>query len=330
MSCLETFLDQNTLLLDVRSPSEFAKGHIPGAVSFPLFSDQERAEVGTLYKKEGKKAAIQRGLQLVGPKLSLFVLEAEKSLNSAKTLRLYCARGGMRSSSMAWLLELYGVRCLVLKGGYKVFRRWVINQWIKPYPFRVLGGFTGSGKTELLQKLSEQGAQMIDLERLACHRGSSFGSLGFAMQPSIEHFENLLARCLSQCDLSRPIWVEDESRMIGHCCLPTAIWSQMEKAPFFWLEDSHKQRVLRLVQQYGSYSIEQLSSSILRLSKKLGLVKAKALVSLLEEGKLEEVVESLLQYYDKSYLYACQKRHKTQIPVSKESMFYIEPDAKLC
>ena len=318
---LETFFKESSPLLDVRSPSEFLQGHIPGAISFPLFTDEERSIVGTLYKKEGKEVAVKKGLQFVGPKLASFVEMAE--LLGSKDLRLYCARGGMRSSSLSWLLTTAGFRCRVLLGGYKSFRKWVLEQFAKKYALRVLGGFTGSGKTDLLLKLKEEGFQVVDLEALAAHRGSSFGQLDKKIQPSTEHFENMLAWELSTLDLHQPIWIEDESRMIGMCCVPQDLWDQMTAASFFWMQNTKEERMQRLIQGYGSYPKEDLIASVQRLTKKMGLERVENIVKAILEGDLGTAVSDILEYYDKAYLYASQKRHPKQnsLPSLQSSSF---------
>ncbi len=306
---LEIFLKQSSPILDVRSPSEFLEGHIPGAISFPLFTDEERSIVGTLYKKEGKDIAVKAGLRFVGPKLASFVEMAELLAKETKELRLYCARGGMRSSSLSWLLTTAGFHSSVLSGGYKSFRKWTLERFSQKYSLKVLGGFTGSGKTELLLKLKEEGSQIIDLEDLAAHRGSSFGQLDKKVQPSTEQFENNLAWNLSSCNLDQPLWIEDESRMIGTCCVPQDLWDQMTAAPFFWMKSTKEERIKRLIQGYGKYPLEDLTASVRRLTKKMGLERVENIVKAIEENHMEIAVSAILEYYDQAYQYSSQKRH---------------------
>ncbi|MFN7899561.1 MAG: tRNA 2-selenouridine(34) synthase MnmH, partial [Synechococcaceae cyanobacterium] len=191
----DAFLAIDGPLLDVRSPAEFAQGHIPGAINLPVFDDAERAEIGTLYKQQGREAAVLRGLALVGPRLeSLAACLAERAAASpGQPLRLQCWRGGMRSDSVAWLAGRLGLATLVLQGGYKAYRQWVLAQFERAWPLRLLGGRTGTGKTALLLALRQRGVAVLDLEGLAHHRGSSFGGLGLPPQPSSEHYENRLA-----------------------------------------------------------------------------------------------------------------------------------------
>lgn len=307
---IHLFLSHTAPLLDVRSPSEFTQGHIPGAVSFPLFTNEERAEVGTLYKRLGKEAAVKLGLKFVGPKLSSFIEIAESLAIPNKRFRLYCWRGGMRSSSLAWLLETAGFECFVLEGGYKIFRRWALEQFTKTYSFLVLGGLTGSGKTDLLHHLEKLHEQIIDLEKLARHSGSSFGHLGHPKQPSTEHFENGLAYHLSLLDINTPIWIEDESRMIGTCHIPEGIWTQMRHARLLWIECSKEERIERLLQAYGNHAPNSLIRATERLSKKLGEVRMKQAVQHIQNCDLEKALSVILDYYDQAYLYSCKRREK--------------------
>src|SRR6185437_273071 len=177
---------------DVRSPAEFRQGHLPGAYSLPLFTDDERARVGTTYKKQGKEAAVLLGFKITGPRWTGFIHEAVR-IAPGKKIALHCWRGGMRSSAMAWALDLYGFEVCLLQGGYKAYRRWVFRQFEKELSLLVLGGMTGSGKTRMLQQMGAMGEQVIDLEELARHQGSSYGTLGRMIQPTQEQFENELA-----------------------------------------------------------------------------------------------------------------------------------------
>src|SRR6185437_8096301 len=201
-------------VVDVRAPAEFAHGHIPGAVNIALFSDEQRARVGTTYKREGKEAAILLGFDLTGPKWAEFIRQA-LLIAPQKKLALHCWRGGMRSSAMAWAFDLYGFDVSLLQGGYKNYRRWTARQWERPYTLNVIGGNTGSGKTKILGQLKVLGGQTIDLEDLAQHQGSTYGSLNRLIQPTQEQFENDLATTLAGLDSTRPIWIEDESLNIG-------------------------------------------------------------------------------------------------------------------
>ena len=176
-------------VLDVRSPVEFMKGHIPGAHSVPLLHDAARAEVGTLYKQQGREAAIDRGLQLAAPTLEHLVATAKRCAVDGQLL-VYCARGGLRSRSVLQLLEKEGLQCQLLASGYKGYRQWVRNTLAVHQQVTLLGGRTGVAKTEVLHVMARKGAQIVDLEGLAGHRGSVFGGLGLPKQPSNQLFEN--------------------------------------------------------------------------------------------------------------------------------------------
>ena len=213
---IETFLDAGGPVLDVRAPAEFAQGHIPSAHNLPLFSDEQRAAVGTTYKQQGRQAAVQLGLDLVGPRLGRLGEQLQEMASQAggAPLRLHCWRGGMRSESLAWLSAQLGLKVVLLEGGYKAFRRWVLQQCEAPWPIHLLGGRTGTGKTDLLLALAQEDVAMLDLEGLAHHRGSSFGNLGLPPQPSSEHYENRIALELHRQRDARQIWVAAAGRCV--------------------------------------------------------------------------------------------------------------------
>ena len=211
------------VIIDVRSPGEFSAGHIPGATNVPLFSDEERSVVGTLYADSGRDVALEKGLEFVGPKMAGFVREVKQLLadraDSSKTSEtkasrptvwVHCWRGGMRSQSFAWLLDTAGLKVFVLEGGYKAFRKIALRKIGFRYRMVILSGLTGAGKTDFLKMLDAADEQIIDIEGLANHRGSSFGALGLGQQPTTEQFENRLFAALDQLDPQRRIWVEDE------------------------------------------------------------------------------------------------------------------------
>jgi len=296
------------LVVDVRSPGEFLHAHIPGAISMPLFEDEERAVVGTLYKQVSREKAIKAGLDYFGPKMKNMVEQIEKSLgmtsedNPGKfTILIYCWRGGMRSGAVSWLLSMYGFQVLTLKGGYKAFRNWTLDQFEKEYNFKILSGFTGSGKTELLQKMQQNGAKVIDLELLANHKGSAFGHIGKGPQSSQEYFENSLALALFYVDDSSSIWIEDESRRIGHLNIPLALWQTMSKSHVFLINAPFDFRLNRILAEYGDLEKEQLMHGIMRIQKRLGGLATKQAINFLLDGEIKSCFEILLAYYDKYY-----------------------------
>lgn len=308
----EEFINHTHPILDVRSPCEFLHAHIPGALSFPLFSDEERVAVGTLYKKQGRDAAVKLGLRFVGPNLTSFVEKAENLAPADKKLYIYCARGGMRSSSLAWLLETAGFKCILLKGGYKAFRNWALTQFERKYQLQVLGGLTGCGKTEYLQKLATEGEQVINLEAIANHRGSSYGHLGLPQQPTTEQFENILAIQLSRLNPNIACWIEDESRTIGKCPIPCSLRNQMMQAPLVWMECPKKDRIQRLLRIYGTHAPEEILEATQRLEKKLGLVRTKEVIEAVKAHEMEKAISIVLDYYDQTYLYSCQRQNRSQ------------------
>jgi len=307
-------------ILDVRSPDEFKQGHIPGAVSVPLFNDDERAQVGTCYKKKGREEAIELGLELVGSKLVTFVRLAKGlaehsrwSKDKSRTVRVHCWRGGMRSGSMAWLLETAGLSVTTLDGGYKAFRRWVRKMLSVPKPIISLGGMTGTGKTYLLQALAASGEQTIDLEGLANHRGSSFGNLGLPPQPSTEHFENLIAMQWATLDPSRSVWIEAESRRVGSCRVPEELFNPMMRAPVIQVVRSREERISNLIQEYGAVDKDGLVAATDRIRKKLGGLRTQQAIEAIQQGDLATATDIILEYYDKTYTYDLTK--KRDVPI---------------
>ena len=300
-------------VLDVRSPGEFAHAHLPGAVNMPLFDNPERAEIGTIYKQIGKEDAVLRGLELVGPKLADFVRTARDLTPDGGEVLVHCWRGGMRSGSVAWLLETAGIPTATLQGGYKAYRQAVLQAFENPLNLVVLGGKTGSGKTEVLHELARRGEQVLDLEALAHHRGSSYGMLGQPPQPSGEQFENLLFEELRKLDPTRRIWVEDESRKVGTCVLPEGFWRQFLAAPVLALDVPLEARVDFLVKTYGQFPREQLRAATERIGKRLGHDRVKLALAALDQGDYAEVVRLTLAYYDKAYQHGLSLREAAKV-----------------
>ena len=230
---------------------------------------------------------------------------------SGSSLLLYCWRGGMRSASVAWLMESVGVRCFTLENGYKAYRNHLLGFFEHlPHPLKVLGGLTGSGKTERLHLMAEAGEQVIDLEGLAGHKGSAFGNLGLPPQPSTEHFQNMLYDAFSHMDPARPVWVEDESRNIGRCSLPDGLWDKMQQARFYLLDTPLEERVERLMREYGNFDPDMLETAILKIQKRLGYDMSKKAVEACRCGNIRTALEICLAYYDKAYTYQLETRKK--------------------
>ena len=336
---IEKFLElaKQHPVLDVRSPGEYKHAHIPGAYSLPLFTDEERKIVGTAYKQESREQAIKIGLDFFGVKMRKMVEEVEQfgvrglELNSAntelrtqnsKTVLVHCWRGGMRSAGVAWLLDLYGFKVYTLVGGYKKFRSYVLETFQLPFQFNILGGYTGSGKTELLKTLKEKGETIIDLEGLANHKGSAFGNIGMPEQPGQEMFENILScqlrdvGCRANSEtpttdtqhLISAIWLEDESQRIGQVNIPHELWKNMRQSPVYFLDIPFEERLKHIVQEYGQLDTEKVADAIGRISQKLGHLNAKTAILLLKEGKIIESFDILLKYYDKHYFKSLHNR----------------------
>ncbi len=303
---------------DVRSPSEFKAGHIPGAVNIPIFNDEARAAVGTKYKKEGRVPAIIEGLRQSGPEMALKLREAV-ILSRASQLLVHCWRGGMRSEAMAWLFSLADLNVCLLEGGYKSYRNQLLEFLAKKRKLIVLGGMTGSSKTHIIRCLKNNGEQVVDLEGLANHKGSAFGSLGQPPQPSTEHFANLLFDEWRNLDIDRPVWVEDESRNIGSVFLPDEFYFNMQDTRAIILMMDVKTRLPRLMEEYSAYSPDLLKASVMKISKRLGGDNTRDALSAIDNGDISKAIEISLIYYDKAYKYGLKKK-------AEKNLFFIETD----
>lgn len=332
------------LLLDVRSPGEYNHAHIPGAISFPLFTDEERKIVGTTYKQKSREDAIKIGLDFFAPKMRKMVEEVEtitkekqsETQNSKPEIFLYCWRGGMRSAAIAWLLDLYGFKVHALAGGYKSFRNHVLQTFEQPFQFKILGGYTGSGKTEVLNELERQGQTIIDLEKIASHKGSAFGSFKMPPQPTQEMFENLLSCELNEKSQQKEdltsdlpfkeiIWLEDESQRIGDLNLPNALWEAMRKSPIVFIEIPFEERLNHIVEEYGECEKEKLIESTRRISQRLGGLDTKNTIHFLENCEIKEAFRILLHYYDKRYVKGLHNRESISSLLTKIQCSAVTP-----
>lgn len=303
---------ENGTLIDARSESEFLAGHIPGAISLPILTDHERHLVGTTYKVKGPEQAVIEGAELVGPRLGELLKEA-KDVIKRSPVYIYCWRGGKRSESLAWILKLAGYETHTMQGGYKAYRS-LLPQWCeRELNLAILGGHTGSAKTEVLHSLKAMGEQVVDLEDLAKHKGSAFGNLEAAAQPTTEQMANNLFKEVDQMDPSKTIWVEDESRTIGTVYLPEPFFETMKSAPLYIIQRSKKERIDHLVNAYGNYPAQELELGFERIGKRLGGQHVKRAVECIQQGDLAEAVEIALSYYDKKYQHGMHKNdHRTQ------------------
>jgi tRNA 2-selenouridine synthase len=315
-------LSENIPVFDVRSPGEFTHAHIPNAISLPLFSDEERKVVGTLYKQKSRQQAIKAGLDFFGVKMKAMVEEVEAHFKKNKlsvlpednpSLIVHCWRGGMRSAGVAWLLDLYGFKVYTIIGGYKAYRKWALAQFEKKYPVKILGGYTGSGKTLIIEELEKKQTPVINLEKIAGHRGSAFGNIGIPKQPSQELFENTLALYLYKTlkkitDNNESIWLEDESQRIGDVNIPITFWKQMREADLYFLDIPFEERLMHILNMYGNLDKMKMINAIVRIKKRLGGLDAKDAVNAFMEDRIEDCFRILLRYYDKQYLKGMESR----------------------
>lgn len=306
-------LAQALPVIDVRSPGEYARAHIPGAVNIPLFDNDERAEIGTKYKHAGKDAAVLLGLERVGPKLADFVKQSKKLNPRQKEVLVHCWRGGMRSGSFAWLLNTAGLTASTLVGGYKAYRNAVLAAFAEPRRLIILGGKTGSGKTDILHELARLGEQVIDLEGLAHHKGSTYGAIGQPPQPSSEQFENLIFNQLHRLDPAKRIWLEDESRNVGSCFIPLPLWQLMQAAPVAFVDVPKAVRIRRLVAEYTGINHELLVEATERIRKRLGGKGTKDALDALVCHDYDTVADLTLNYYDKAYLHGLSLRNAATV-----------------
>ncbi len=310
---LEKFRSFKGPLIDVRSPGEYYRGHMPNSINIPLFDNDERSIIGTIYKKEGRKKAVIEGLKFFEKKMELLLDNLFMSIDSHETItkknnkelfiRIYCSRGGMRSQSIAWLLEKFKLNLVTLNGGYKMYRRWVLDSFSKKLNIIVIGGKTGTGKTRLLSLLEKYKYQTIDLEGFACHRGSTFGGLGMKEQPSNEQFENTIADKLNTFRISNNIFVEAESANIGKCKIPHEFFNQMKNSRRIEILRSESNRLDELIDTYSVFKKEELQEAVLRIKKRLGPQRTKIALESINSEKWDVVCRSVLDYYDKCYEY---------------------------
>ena len=306
---IEDFLKEaNSIpVIDVRTPAEFEQGHIPGAYNIPLFTNEERAIVGTIYKKESKENAIMEGLKIVGPKMYDYVKKAKEIAVNDQVL-VHCWRGGMRSASMAWLFNTAGLKADTLEGGYKSYRTYIRQSFLRKQNIVILGGMTGSNKTDILKEMYKLGEQFVDLEGIAHHRGSAFGQIGLEPQPTNEQFENNLAQDWLALDQSRVVWMEDESKALGAVRIVDELFFRIRKSPLVVIEKSRELRIKHSVDDYAHLDIEELKGALLRIKKRLGGNNVKMALEALDNKNFAKVAELSLIYYDKTYSYGIEER----------------------
>ena len=292
-------------IVDARTPLEFADDHLPGAINVPILTNAERVEIGTLYKQQGPLVARLRGLELTCHRFPAIVTTITEAA-AGRPILVYCWRGGLRSESIALLLEMSGQPVAKLLGGYKAFHQLVssfFENMSLPVQLVVLHGMTGSGKTEFLNQLPASDWTVIDLEGLARHRGSAFGSLGLGEQPPQKRFETLLWDAFRKAPLDRPIVVEGESKRIGRVTLPGNLHEVMAEGTKIWCEVSVATRVKRLAAEYARTDYQQpMAEALERIKKKLGGDHYTDLQQRLATWDVEGLAQGLIEhYYDKLY-----------------------------
>ena len=311
-------------ILDARSPSEFAEDTLPTAFSTPVLSDAEREQVGTLDKQVSSFEAKRVGAGLVSANIGAMLTQPLFQQPRTWSPLVYCWRGGNRSGALAHILYKIGWQAYQLEGGYKAYRNWVIAE-LETLPlkfnFHVISGKTGSGKSVLLNALAEYGAQVLDLEALACHKGSILGAYPNMPQPSQKHFENIVLQTLRGFDSNKPVFVEAESAKIGALRVPPALLACMRAAPVTTIEMPMQGRVAHLMQDYA-YFTNDPAPLILQLQKLRdlqGATRVDAWCSLAESGQTEALVQALLeQHYDPAYLKSMGRNYQNahvNIPV---------------
>jgi tRNA 2-selenouridine synthase len=294
-------------VIDVRSEGEFAEGHIPDVINIPILNNQERIAVGTDYKQKGQLEAIKTGFRLVGPRI-IDLVNAAEQVALDRELVVHCWRGGMRSGNFCHFVGMAKLRTHQLKGGYKVYRQLALDSFKNKFKFIVLGGSTGSGKTDILRALKAQGEQIIDLEGLANHKGSVFGGLMMPAQPSTEQFQNNLFEEIQKLDLSKRIWIEDESIAVGKIFLPEDLWRSMSSSPIVEIQVDKNVRIERLVSEYGPADRLEFLSKMEQITKKLGGQHFNSARETLMRGDMSATIEILLTYYDKAYATGLSKK----------------------
>jgi tRNA 2-selenouridine synthase len=292
---------EDSVIIDARSPKEFAQGHIPNAINVPLLNNEHRHLVGCCYKEQGQEAAIALGYELVTP---LFPDIQQQALRNApaKKVYLHCWRGGLRSKITAGLLAQVGIEVIILQGGYKAWRNALLQEFTTARKGCVVSGLTGTGKTDILQVLEAQERGVVNLEELAHHKGSAFGGLRMPDQPTQEQFENLLGLALKKIGpLHAPIIVESESRMIGKIRIPDPFFNLMWSWPRILIQRDLESRIQYIENLYSLCHNDELSEKTTQLSKRMGSEQVQEALIFLQSGNRKEWIRLLLRYYDKSY-----------------------------
>ena len=321
---LKEFRITTGLLIDVRSPDEYYKGHMPNSINIPIFNNEERSIIGKKYKIYGREVAVREGFKIIENKIEKlikkficikneYIISNIDKFSIDNDIRIYCARGGMRSQSMHWLLDKFDYPCITLNGGYKTYRNWVLSNFEQKQKIIVIGGKTGTRKTKLLNKLKTLDYQILDFESLANHRGSSFGGLGMKDQPTNEQYENLIAEELYKFNKKDYIFVEAESPNIGKNRIPHELYKQMKISKRIEIIRDEKIRIRELINTYSQYQKNDLKESVLKISKRLGPQRTKFAIYSIDNEDWENVCKSVLDYYDRCYEYELKDKVNVKI-----------------
>lgn len=313
---------KHAVLIDVRSPSEYEDSTIPGSVNIPLFNDEERAAVGTLYKQESVEAAKQKGLEIVSAKLPSLIREIGETDGKQKVV--FCWRGGMRSNTAATLASLMGLQMYRLSGGYRAYRRWVVETLANIRelpPFYVINGFTGTGKTEILDRLHDMGYPVLNLERMAQHRGSIFGHIGRSPMNQ-KTFEASLVTEFMRLQDAPYLIIEAESRRIGKVVLPEQIIEAKEKGTSVYIDLPMDVRVENILKDYKPEEHkEDCLLSFDRIEKRIHTPVAQEIKQALTTDRFADAVKLLLEhYYDPRYQHASDQYGQERIAVPANSV----------
>jgi tRNA 2-selenouridine synthase len=306
ISYFESLAMPDSVYIDVRSPEEHNTDHIPGSINIPLFDNEERKEVGTIYRMAGREDAIVRGTQIVGEKLKNLVASFLRYQD--RGIIILCARGGMRSGSLVSLLDSLGMNVYKLKDGYKGYRHYAIEQLEPlsvPAPLFVLHGLTGAGKTEILRNVPTA----IDLEDMAGHRSSVFGGIDM-VQKSQKLFETLLLDRTRSLGGARYCLIEGESRKIGNIHIPHSLYEIMKASPAIYIDTPIERRVEIIHEEYHTHcNDENIPAIVKSLTSKLGQKNVGRLISLYAEGSIREFIRIMLEkYYDPLYRYSIERK----------------------
>jgi len=321
---LKEFRKTKGLLIDVRSPSEYYKGHMPNSINIPIFNNEERSIIGKKYKISGREIAVREGFKIINNKIDelikdILLIKKEFCNSSAdkfsfnKNIKIYCARGGMRSQAMLWLFEKFKDPCVVLNGGYKTYRNWVLHSFENQLKFMVIGGKTGTRKTKILNKLKSINYQILDFESLANHRGSTFGGLGMIDQPTNEQFENMISEVLDKYDKNKFIFVEAESSNIGKNRIPHDLYNQMKNSKRIEIIRDERIRIEELISTYSIYKKNDLKDSVYKISRRLGPQRTKSAIDAIDNEDWENVCKSVLDYYDRCYEHELKEKNDVKI-----------------